>query len=187
MPTLEEVKQQIEALPEKYVFYTKKEINYLPEILMEGEYIRALTSGYFQKRTVLCVCTNRRILFIDKGLFFGMKQWQMSLDRIQSIDGDYLIWFGSVRVWDGASAINMTMVLAKTIDPFIKEVRHAIDDFRKLSFQEVTQSAQAARQHAAPPPQVDIASQIERLAQLKEAGHLTEEEFQAQKQKILAG
>ena len=73
------------------------------------------------------------------------------------------------------------MVLAKTIDPFIKEVRAAIDDFRKLMFQEVTQSQRA--QMAAQP--VDVAGQIERLAQLKEAGHLTEEEFTHQKYKLL--
>ncbi len=184
MPTLEEVKHQIDSLPEKYVFYTKKEINYLPEIMMEGEYIRALTSGYFDKRTVLAVCTNRRILFLDKGFFFGLKQWQMSLDRVQSIDGDYVIMFGSLRIWDGASAINMTMVWAKSIDPFIKEVRAAIDDFRKLMFQEVTQSHQAQAATAQP---VDVAGQIERLAQLKEAGHLTEEEFAHQKYKLLNG
>ncbi len=201
MPTLDQVKAQIDRLEHKYMFYTKKEVNYLPEIMMEGEYIRALTSGYFDKRTVLAVCTNRRILFLDKGMFFGLKQWQMALDRVQSIDGDYMIAFGSIRIWDGASAINMTMVLAKTIDPFIKEVRLAIDDFRRLTFQEVTQPVQdqAAYAHVqkahvqpanaagAAPAQVDVATQLERLAGLKEAGHLTEEEFQKQKEKLLAG
>lgn len=183
MPTLEQIQHQIDALPEKYVFYTKKEVKYLPEIMMEDEYIRALTSGYFDRRTVLAVCTNRRVLFLDKGFFFGLKQWQMSLDRIQSIDGDYTIAFGSLRIWDGASAINMSMVLAKSIDPFIKEVRQAIDDFRKLMFQEVTQSQRAQAAVEAQP--IDVAGQIERLAQLKEAGHLTEEEFAHQKYKLL--
>jgi Bacterial PH domain len=183
MPTIEEIRQQIDALPDKYVFYTKKEINYLPEIMMEGEQIRALTSGFFDRRTVLAVCTNRRILFLDKGFFFGLKQWQMALDRVQSIDGNYVIAFGSVRIWDGASAINMTMVWAKSIDPFIREVRQAIDDFRKLMFHEVTQSQRAQSGYQP----LDVASQLERLVQLKEAGHLTEEEFVQQKYKLLNG
>jgi Bacterial PH domain len=181
MPTLQEVQQQIADLPHKYIFYTKKEIRYLPEILVEGEKIRALVSGYCEKRTVLAVCTNRRLLIIDKGFFFGLRQWQIALDRVQSIDGNYVIMFGSVRIWDGASSTMLNMVLAKNIDPFIKEVRHAIDDFKRLSYQEVTGAGRT--QYAA--PVIDIASQIERLVQLKEAGHLTEDEFQAQKYKLL--
>jgi hypothetical protein len=186
MPTLEQVKAQINRLPHKYIFYTKKEINYLPQILVEGEEIRAITSGFFDRRTVLAVCTNRRILFLDKGMFFGLKQWQVALDRVQSIDGNYLLLFGTIRVWDGASAINMNMVLASTIDPFLKAVRQAIDDFKRLSFMEVTQAAAQQRQAAAASSQPDIATQIAKLAQLKEAGHLTEEEFQEQKSKLLS-
>ncbi|MFM7858881.1 MAG: PH domain-containing protein, partial [Flammeovirgaceae bacterium] len=102
--------------------------------MIEGEEIRALTSGYCGKRTILAVCTNRRIIFLDKGLFFGMRQWQIALDRVQSIDGSYLIMFGSIRVWDGAAPIKMDMVWAKSIDPFIKAVREAVDEFRKLAF-----------------------------------------------------
>ncbi len=181
MPTIEEIKIQIENLDENYIFYTKKEINYLPEVMIEGEEIRALTSGFHQNRTVLAVCTNRRMIFLDKGMFFGLKQWQMPLDRIQSIDGDYLILFGKIRVWDGAAPISMSMVWAKTIDPFIKATRQAIDDFKRISFQEVTAGARGQ----AAPAQVDVATQIAKLAQLKEAGHLTEEEFAAQKAKLL--
>jgi len=40
-------------------------------------------------------------------------------------------------------------------------------------------------QQAAPAPQGDVVSQLERLAALKEQGILTEDEFQAQKAKIL--
>ncbi len=180
MPTLEEVHRQIKSLNHKYIFYTKKEIKYLPNIMIEGERIRAITSGFSGSRTVLAVCTNRRLLFLDKGMFFGLRQWQLGLDRIQSIDGNYLLVFGNIRVWDGASPINMNLVLASTIDPFIKETRSAIDEFRRISFQETI----GGPQRAAP---VDIASQLERLAALKESGHLTEAEFQAQKAKLLAG
>jgi hypothetical protein len=185
MPTLEEVKAQVNALPPelRFIFYTKKEIKYLPDIMVEGEYIRALTSGYCGKKTVLGVCTNRRIILIDKGMFFGMSQWQIALDRVQSIDGNYLIAFGSIKIWDGAASTKLEMVMANKVDPFIKEVRAAIDDYRRLAFQEVTQPQPQQVYQA--PQQMDIASQIERLAQLKEAGHLTEEEFQAQKTRLL--
>jgi len=57
MPTLEQVKKQIENLPDRYIFYTKKEIKHLPKILGEGETILALTSGFRDGKTWLCVCT----------------------------------------------------------------------------------------------------------------------------------
>ncbi len=181
MPSYEDIVHQINALPHKYIFYTKKEIKYLPEILADGEEIRALTSGFSDNRTVLAVCTNRRILFLDKGMFFGLRQWQMALDRVQSIDGDYVIMFGTIRFWDGAAPINLGMVWAKSIDPFIKATRQAIDEFRQISFRELTQSQQPA--HHAP---VDVASQLERMAKLVDTGHLTMEEFQKQKEKLLS-
>lgn len=183
MPSYEEIVQQINTLPHKYIFYTKKEIKYLPKILVDGEEIRALTSGFSDGRTVLAVCTNRRILFLDKGMFFGLRQWQMALDRVQSIDGDYLIAFGNIRFWDGAAPINLSMVWAKSIDPFIKATREAIDEFRHLTFRELTQSNQSQAVHHAP---LDVASQLERLAKLVDTGHLTMEEFQKQKEKLLS-
>jgi hypothetical protein len=177
MPTAAEIREQINNLPHKYIFYTKREINFLPQIMTEGEEIRALTSGFADNRTVLAVVTNRRVLFLDKGMFFGLRQWQIALDRIQSIDGEYLVFFGSVRLWDGATATKIKMVLASTIDPFIKATRAAIDEYRRISFRETVGAASTA---------LDTASQIERLARLKEQGHLTEQEFQDQKRKILA-
>lgn len=177
MPTAAEIREQIDALPDRYIFWTRREINYLPNLMVEGEEIRALTSGFIENRTVLAVVTNRRILFLDKGMFFGFRQWQMGLDRVQSIDGDYLIFFGSIRIWDGASSVKIGMVLASTIDPFIKSARDAIEEYKRHSFRESVGAAAGA---------LDVASQIERLAALKAQGHLTEEEFQAQKKKILA-
>lgn len=178
MVTKAEIYQQINALEKTYIFYTKREINCLPDILLEGEEIRALTSGFLNKRTVLAVCTNRRILFLDKGMFFGLRHWEIALDRIQSIDGEYLLVFGSIRVWDGASAFQMSMVLASTIDVFIKATRSAIDDFRRIHFQEMTGATSITA--------TDSVSQLERLAKLREAGHITEDEFRQQKHKILS-
>ncbi len=188
MPSYEEIKEQIKLLPNRYIFYTKREVKYLPNIMIEGELIRGITSGYYNKKTILAVCTNRRVIFLDKGMFFGMRQWQLALDRIQSIDGSYMILFGKIRVWDGAAPIQMDMVWAKSIDPFIKSVREAIDEFRRISFQEVTgaRTQQPAQQQIIQRASVvDVAEQLEKLIKLKDAGHLTEDEFQQQRRKIL--
>lgn len=214
MPTLAQVKAQIKALPHKYIFYTKREINYLPQILTEDEQIVALTSGFHGNTTVLLVCTNRRLIFIDKGMFFGLKVKQLNLDRIQSLDSSYIILFGSIRIWDGAAAYEIGMILKDSIDPFVKAVRDAVENYRRIVFRDVTMPQQGyppTTPHAPagvskappPPPQThggpalssggyvtnndapDMLSQLERLAKLHADGHLTDAEFQAQKKKIL--
>ena len=192
MPTLEQIYHQINALPHKYIFYTKKEINYLPEILNENEFVMALTSGFMDNKTWLAVCTNSRVIFLDKGMFFGLNTVQMSHDRIQSIDSSYGILFGTIRMWDGATSMSISMVLKGSVDPFVRTVRHAIDEHRKSTmreamgipeggFAQVTGSPPAAAT-AAP---VDPASQLAKLADLVEKGYLTREEFEAQKAKLL--
>lgn len=195
MPTLEEVKAQIKALPHRYIFYTKKEIKYLPNILTDDETILALTSGYHGKTTVLLVCTNRRLLFIDKGMIFGLKVKQLNLDRIQSIDSSYVIFFGSIRIWDGAASYQISLILKESIDPFVKAVRDAIQHYRAVALRDATggrpvppqpTSQPAAQFHQAPQAQqVDMLEQLERLGRLRNEGILTEEEFEMQKRKLL--
>lgn len=208
MPTIAEIRAQIKALPHKYIFYTKREINYLPKIMADDEKIMALTSGYHGKRTMLLVCTNRRLLFVDKGMIIGVKVKQLNLDRIQSIDSSYIIVFGTIRIWDGAASYEISMILKDSIDPFVKAVRQAIEDYRKIVFRDMTGQTQVAAQPApdiiavpkpqpplqspAPPSKPmtnknapDMLERLERLAKLREEGHLTEEEFQQQKIKLL--
>ena len=49
------------------------------------------------------------------------------------------------------------------------------------------EAQQAANAPAPAAPQVDMVGQLEKLAQLKDQGILTQEEFDAQKQKLLGG
>jgi len=176
MPTLKEVKEQINAYTHRYIFWTKKEIRALPEILDDNERILAVTSGMRDSATWLLVCTNRRLIFLNRGMFFGLRQVQVPLDRIQSIDHSSVIVFGSISVWDGASAVGIGMVWEPSILPFVKVTQEAMYASRK------TQSHPAAP--ASQPP--DVATQLAKLAELKEKGHLTDAEFQAQKKKLLS-
>jgi hypothetical protein len=189
MPTLAQIWKQIDALPHRYVFYTKKEIRYLPEVLAEGERILALTSGYMNTSTWLCVCTDRRVLFLDRGMFFGLRQVQMSLDRIQSIDSSYTIFFGSLRFWDGASSITIKMVLKSSIHPFVKTVQEAMDVYKRQMVYDLANSAQNAHHTAQSTGSItkpDMVAELERLGKLREAGHLSDAEFQQAKQKLLS-
>ena len=182
MPTLEQVRKQIAALPDRYIFYTHKEIRYLPKILNEGEDILAITSGYLDARTWLAVCTNRRVLLLHRGMFFGLRQIQLNLDRIQSIDSSFTIFFGSIRLWDGANSVGINLVLKSSIAPFVKATQDAMDRYKRHMAHDIGRAVtNAGRPNATP----NLADELERLAKLKADGHLSETEFAAAKIKLL--
>lgn len=182
MPTLDQVKKQIAALPDRYIFYTHKEIRYLPKVLNEGEDILAITSGYLDARTWLAVCTNRRVLLLHRGMFFGLRQIQMNLDRIQSIDSSFTIVFGSIRLWDGANSVGINLVLKSSIAPFVKATQDAMDRYKRQMAYDIGNAVTGAGKPATAP---NIADELERLSKLKAAGHLSETEFAAAKIKLL--
>lgn len=184
MPTMEEVRAQIRAIPHRYVFFTGKEIRALPELLSTQESIRGLTSGMLDGDTWLAVCTNKRLVFVNRGMIYGLRQIQLPLDRIQSIDHQYGLVFGTIRVWDGASYFTISMVLRPSIQPFVATVQEEMKREKKEARSMTISNLPDALSAAAAP--VDVASQLERLAALKEKGVITPEEFEAQKKKLLA-
>jgi hypothetical protein len=188
MATLDEVWQQINTLPHKYIFYTRKEIRYLPKVLNAGERILALTSGFMGNRTWLAVCTDRRVLFLDRGMFFGLRQLQMNLDRIQSIDSSFGLFFGTIRVWDGAASMSITLILKPTVMPFVRTVQDAMDKYKRQMVHDLATSATSAHRTASDTGSVashGMIDELERLAKLKAQGHLSEEEYASAKAKLL--
>ena len=176
MPTLEEVQAQIKLLGEVDTFGTKKEIRYLPDILSNDETILSLTSGMMDGNTWLIVCTERRVIFLDKGMIYGLKQRETPLDKINSVEQKTGMMFGSIGIWDGAAHMEIKNVMKKTVKPFVEAVNSA------------REALKVAEKHEHPPSASkgsDITSQLERLADLRERGFLTDLEFQAQKAKIL--
>jgi len=176
MPTLERIQAQIKALAEVDTFGTKKEIRYLPDILTENESILALTSGLMGGNTWLIVCTEKRVIFLDKGMMYGLKQRETPLEKINSIEQKTGMMFGSIGIWDGAAHMEIKKVSKRTVRPFVEAVNRAREDLR---------STESGHQQSTASQGADVASQLERLADLRDRGVLTESEFQAQKTRIL--
>lgn len=187
MPTIDAVWKQINALPHTYIFYTRKEVRYLPKILAEDEAILAVTSGFMNNRTWLAVCTSKRLIFLDRGMFFGLRQFQMNLDRIQAIDSSFGLAFGTIRVWDGASALQISLVLKSTVAPFVKTVQEAMDRYKRLMVHDLAAVASNATRHAdGQSHKAEFIHELERLSKLKADGHLSDAEYAAAKAKLLA-
>lgn len=171
---LEEIKAQISTLKLSNVssFLGRKEINELPKILAPDEVVDNLAQGTYNKGQGILVSTNRRLLFVDKGLLYGLKVEDFPLDKISSIQYETGLLFGTIK-------IHTTGNIAK------------IDDVEKASarsFSEFIRDKLSSPKASTPAPvaaQPDVLDQLEKLAKLKESGILSEEEFAEQKKKLL--
>lgn len=170
MPSLDEVHEMIRGLGKDVdTFGTKKEIKYLPEILQPQEKILYITSGLMNGNTWLITCTCRRVIFLDKGMLYGLKQVETPLDKINSIEHKTGMLFGEISIWDGSGKMIIKNVVKHTVTPFVSALNKAIQNTKNTS------SADSG----------DIVAQLSGLAALVEKGILTQEEFQTRKTKIL--
>lgn len=158
-------------------FFTKRELKHLPKVLSSGEQVLAFTSGLMDGHTWLITLTDRRIIFLDKGMVWGLKQATIDLDKINAISGDTGLLLGSIQIEDGASQRVIRNVWKKTVIAFTNKARDAMEA-RKQALR-----PSAAVAHGAAD---DFVSKLERLAVLLEKGILTKEEFEQQKARLLA-
>lgn len=149
----------------------------MPEILNEGEQVIVFTSALMDGNTWLIVLTDLRIIFLDKGMIYGLKQVSISLAKVNGISGSTGLLFGKIEINDGAVIRKIENVWKKTVRNFTNLAQNAIEAYNDKSKGIVQQVASQ---------QDDIIAKLEKLAFLKEKGILSEEEFQEQKMRILS-
>ena len=158
-------------------FMGRREIKQLPELLWEGEVPESLATGRYASHDGLLVATNKRAIFIHKGLF-SLTVEDFPYDRISSIE-----------YHEGLFAGDMSIHLAG--------YKARVGHMRKG---QARSFAEHLRRNISTPPQLQLGSifvepisseekltAMERLAYLKDQGVLSEEEFEAEKQRTLAG
>ena len=151
-------------------FFTKKELNYLPEILQDGEQVLAFTSGIMDGNTWLLTLTDRRIIFLDKGMIFGLKQQSNPLNKVNAISGKTGLCFGALQITEGAKTHKIENVWKKTVKAFTNKAQEAI--CKPVEHGESSKSS-------------DKYAVLEKLADLKAKGILSAKEYEAEKAKVL--
>jgi hypothetical protein len=152
-------------------FFTKKELNYVQEVISEGEQVLAFTSGFTDGDTWLIVLTDRRVLFLNKGFFYGLKQTSIDLNMINSISKETSLFFGSITIENGASKKSINKVWKSSVEIFVKKVNDA---------------TYALKNRADPlEQQKNQMEQLFKLGDMLQKGILTQEEFNVQKTKLL--
>lgn len=170
---LDEIKKQIQELKLSGVsnFFGRREINELPSILAPTEIIDNIVQGTYNNGEGILVSTNRRLLFVDKGMLFGLKVEDFPLDKISSIQYETGLLLGSIKVHTSGNLAKIENIEKASARSFAEFVRD------KLSQPKDTPTTVIS--------EPNVLDQLEKLAKLKENGILSEDEFAEQKKKLL--
>ena len=173
-PVLDKLSKQIADLKieARYLFAVKKELAELPGIISQDENIDALVTGIYDNGNGILVATDKRLLFVDKGLFFGLKIEDFGLDKVSSIQYEGGLLLADIKIMASGNLAKITHVDKTKAREFCEKVRSKLSE-TKISSVSVVQG------------QVDVIEQLRKLATLKEQGFLTDDEFDSQKKKLL--
>jgi len=188
-------------------FFTTKELDVLPKILSPREQVLSFSSGLMEGGTWLIVLTDARVLFLDKGMIFGLKQTSIELTNIVSIQGETGLMFGTIKMGAANGTYEIRNVWKRTVNPFVNSVRAAMAarqrgeqllspgtgataptpspvPYEPAPIQSPAPSPAAAP--AQPQPQGgDVIAQIERLDRLRRSGAITDADYQSMKSRIV--
>ncbi len=62
-----------------------------------------VTSGLYNNNTYLIVCTDLRLLFLDKGMIYGLKFHEFPFEKINSVSYKKGLLFGEIIIHHGSS------------------------------------------------------------------------------------
>lgn len=152
-----------------------REIKKLVGYLWDGETVERMTTGQYGKGQGLVVMTDRRLLFVQDGMTSKTTE-DFPYSRVSSVS------------FSSGMALGTLTVFASGNKAEIKNMNK--DDGRGMADALRGRLAEAPGVSSAPPTgasaaPVDVADQLGKLAALRDAGVLTDEEFAAQKAKIL--
>lgn len=108
-------------------FLSKKELDHVPHILQDGEQVLAFATGLMNNDTWLITLTDRRIIFLDKGMVYGLRQAVIDLDKVSSVSFTTRWLFGDIHIRDSSGTYQITNVWKKSIVPFTNRVQQAVD------------------------------------------------------------
>lgn len=174
MPTLEEIQEQIRATEDPNQFLGRREVKELPNILWEDESVEKIVRGLYNNHIGILVATNKRLVFVDKGTFGRLTVEDFPYDKISSIQYETGWMFGKVTIFtSGNKAV---------IEQLLKKEAREFGDYVRARVSKVSQHASVIQPER---DSSDAVDQIKRLAELRDQGVLTEEEFAAKKKQLL--
>ena len=184
MPVSEkDVAQMIGRLPVGGKFVGRREVKELPNILWDDEQVLDLVQGFYNHGTGILVATQKRLLFVDKGMLGGLKVEDFPLDKISSLQYSTGLLLGEITVFTSGNKAVIKNVDKTQTRTFAEGVR------ARIEARGAPPKTPAPTPAAVPPsPQATggaLTDELAKLGALKTQGLLSEEEFAAAKKKLL--
>lgn len=170
------IEEQLKKIDSKRRLGVGKELKHLHEVINEGENILGHTRGFYDGNTWLICVTNRRLLFLDKGMLsFGMKSTEIPLDSVGSVNYETKMMGGNITI----TAAGMDKHIGKMRKQDVKDVANLISEAAATMKKEIAGGGGTVSE-------VSKMDELKKLAELKESGVISEEEFKEQKAKLLS-
>ncbi|HYG59125.1 MAG TPA: PH domain-containing protein [Symbiobacteriaceae bacterium] len=180
-PKEQAIQASLKQLPGANIWFSKAEIKELPNILWEDELPERIIAGYYAKGNGILVATNKRLVFIDKGLMWGLRVEDFPYDKISTIEYNTGMLLGDLTIYTSGNRAKIEHVDKTQVREFGEYVRARITS----AMAHKSAAAAPAASPPAPPAGGDVMAQLERLAQLRTQGLIDETEFKAAKARLL--
>lgn len=151
-----------------------REIKRLTGHLWEGETVEQMTTGTYGKGTGLIVLTDRRLLFVQDG-FTSKTSEDFPMEKVSSVQWSSGMMLGTIIIFASGNKSEIKNVNKDDGKELVDKVRHRLS----------APPSSAPSPPAATNP-ADPIEQLKRLGELRDAGVVTPEEFEAKKAELLA-
>lgn len=191
MPTLEEIREQIQAIEgvaPSLLKSNKKEIAELPSVLWANESLEKIIAGRYDNGFGVLCATNKRLIFLDKGLLGGLKVEDFPYDKISSIQYKTGMLLGEIIIHASGNNSKIDQLEKAGTRSFAEYVRARITKVSENATIPTDNRPSEANTLSSKEGSIDFEQKIqllERLAKLKEQGILSDEEMLKEKAKIL--
>jgi len=156
-------------LPSVIKMMVRREVRNLAGTIHPGEQLLAIAQGRYEGKQGLLAVTDRRLIFLEQGMI-RRKQQDFPYDRVSSIGSKRGLAFGTLTIHAAGSQATIDQVSPKEFADRAAELVRA-------------RLGAPARQTTA--LSEDPLDQIKKLSELRDAGILTEEEFERKKAQLL--
>lgn len=153
-----------------------REIKRLAEYLWDNEQVERMVSGQYGGGQGVLVLTNRRLLFLKDGIMRKTLE-DFPLEKISSVQWSSGIVQGKITIFASGNKAEVKGILTSAGKDLADLARERITD--------VSKTAKPAPGASGPSGAASVADELRKLAELRDAGVLTEDEFAAQKARLL--
>lgn len=144
---------------------------------------------YINWKYNLWAVTNMRV--VDESGFFTRYSKESPLDKINNVEYDQpilgrILGYGNVDIQTAAEMGETKYELIHHPKLLKDTITHAQEEYKKIQISsQATQLAQAIAKNVAAPTQQMVADELHKLFELLQKGAITQEEYTAQKNKLL--